>query len=818
MRAAKLGITVTLVTAMTVSVGLLPASAQFNWSGLPGMVDVDARQEQMTQDVRQAVAQGRLSSQAALPFTNELKRIKDMETQFRADGKLSVWERTRLIFELDNLQKQIDAGLTARTTPIADIPAKQASVAAEISDALYTGRLTKQEADSFSAELAQIKVKEASLKADGSLSNEDVLTLSVDLDRLQQNVHTKSRPLVVSDPAIGQKKAEIAQRIAKLQATGNIPPAAAEGMKQELQRIEAKQAAFEASGQKLDTNESLTLAIELERLAANLDRYQPVAASPAAAAAIDQRQEKVAKMISDALLSGKLNSEQVLDLKNEFDRISTQEQSMRADGVLTEQETSTLSTQLDALLTKVERVLASLPGGGGYGGGSGYGGGGHGGGGGYGGGSHGGGGGYGGGSHGGGGGYGGGSHGGGGGYGGYGGGGIGSGGGGTGPGPMGGAPAVSARIARMKKRLQAAEASHQVPPATIQDLSSQLNRIEDKQRYFLVDGMLSDSEAQMLNGDLDTLRTGFERIGFVNVPGLPGGTTPPPSATEQKLAAIHDRQDEVQRKINEAMSKGLLKGRDRSDINRELQRIKDTEADFVRSENSLSDSEVSSLNHDLDRLESDIEKLASAGSTPPPVSVDTSSVAADTRGHWAEQYVALLSKRGTIGGFPDGTFKPDAPITRAQFAAIAVRALNLPPAGRPANFKDVPAKYWGNTVISQVSDAGLVTGFPDGTFRPEDKITRAQALVILAKALQSGGGEASSLDPYSDGSTIPTWAKPSVIKAASAGIIVNHPDPSAIRPNDMATRAEIAALTYQTMSKLGESLPQIRVGLEASGK
>jgi hypothetical protein len=180
--------------------------------------------------------------------------------------------------------------------------------------------------------------------------------------------------------------------------------------------------------------------------------------------------------------------------------------------------------------------------------------------------------------------------------------------------------------------------------------------------------------------------------------------------------------------------------------------------------------------------------------------------------------VALLSKRGTIGGFPDGTFKPDAPITRAQFAAIAVRALNLPPAGRPANFKDVPAKYWGNTVISQVSDAGLVTGFPDGTFRPEDKITRAQALVILAKALQSGGGEASSLDPYSDGSTIPTWAKPSVIKAASAGIIVNHPDPSAIRPNDMATRAEIAALTYQTMSKLGESLPQIRVGLEASGK
>ncbi|MBA3993041.1 MAG: hypothetical protein C0469_05885 [Cyanobacteria bacterium DS2.3.42] len=216
---------------------------------------------------------------------------------------------------------------------------------------------------------------------------------------------------------------------------------------------------------------------------------------------------------------------------------------------------------------------------------------------------------------------------------------------------------------------------------------------------------------------------------------------------------------------------------------------------------------------DLDRLDAEISRTASK-----PPKIDTTGAAADTRGHWAEQYIALLSKRGTIGGFPDGSFKPNDYITRAQFAAIASRALNLPPAGRSANFKDVPAKYWAANVISQVSDAGLVTGFPDGGFRPEDKITRAQALVILAKALHNPNADTSSMSRFKDGNTVPTWALPSVAKAANAGIIVSYPDPESIKPNELATRADVAALTYQTMANLGEKLPQIRVGLEASGK
>jgi hypothetical protein len=111
-----------------------------------------------------------------------------------------------------------------------------------------------------------------------------------------------------------------------------------------------------------------------------------------------------------------------------------------------------------------------------------------------------------------------------------------------------------------------------------------------------------------------------------------------------------------------------------------------------------------------------------------------------------------------------------------------------------------------------------VTGFPDGSFRPEDKITRAQALVILAKALQNPNADTAGLGRYKDGNTVPTWALPSVAKAANANIIVSYPDSDSIKPNELATRADVAALTYQTMSNLGEKLPAIRVGLEASGK
>lgn len=190
----------------------------------------------------------------------------------------------------------------------------------------------------------------------------------------------------------------------------------------------------------------------------------------------------------------------------------------------------------------------------------------------------------------------------------------------------------------------------------------------------------------------------------------------------------------------------------------------------------------------------------------------------DIAGYWAEQYVSALAQRQIIGGFPDNTFKPNHPITRAQFAAIAVRAFNLPMGGSGA-FVDVPNNYWAAAAIRAVSNASLVTGFPDGTFRPEERITRAQALVVLTKALGNRTTpNPAALERYVDRQAVPEWALDSMARAANAGIIVNFPNANLIDPNRVATRGEVTALIYQTLFRLGtQGLPPLTIGTLPAG-
>lgn len=187
----------------------------------------------------------------------------------------------------------------------------------------------------------------------------------------------------------------------------------------------------------------------------------------------------------------------------------------------------------------------------------------------------------------------------------------------------------------------------------------------------------------------------------------------------------------------------------------------------------------------------------------------------DISGYWAQPYISQLANRGVIGGFPNSTFRPEANITRAQFAAIAAQALKLP-AGSGANFVDVKPSHWAASAIGAASNAGLIGGFPDGTFKPEENLTRAQALVILSKALKAAPADPSALNAYTDVQAVPAWAHPSVTQAASARIIVSFPDSHQIRPNALTTRGEVAGLMYQTLSALGADLPRITIGLVES--
>ena len=111
---------------------------------------------------------------------------------------------------------------------------------------------------------------------------------------------------------------------------------------------------------------------------------------------------------------------------------------------------------------------------------------------------------------------------------------------------------------------------------------------------------------------------------------------------------------------------------------------------------------------------------------------DFSDVSADK---WYNNAVSTLSNMGVIGGYADGTFRPDAPISRAEFAKIAVRFTQNNGSAVYNYFTDVKTTDWFAPYVTAAKDAGLIEGYSDGSFKPESKITRAEACAIVNRTL-----------------------------------------------------------------------------------
>lgn len=105
----------------------------------------------------------------------------------------------------------------------------------------------------------------------------------------------------------------------------------------------------------------------------------------------------------------------------------------------------------------------------------------------------------------------------------------------------------------------------------------------------------------------------------------------------------------------------------------------------------------------------------------------------DSNSHWASKEIATLAKAGILNGYNDGSFRPDDFITRAEFAAIAARFDKL--SAGTMHFSDVPSTHWAYSVISSAAEKGWVNGYSDGTFRPENSITRAEVVKITNAVL-----------------------------------------------------------------------------------
>jgi hypothetical protein len=155
---------------------------------------------------------------------------------------------------------------------------------------------------------------------------------------------------------------------------------------------------------------------------------------------------------------------------------------------------------------------------------------------------------------------------------------------------------------------------------------------------------------------------------------------------------------------------------------------------------------------------------------------------------WASSDIDALLAANVVQGFPDGSFLPDATLTRAQFVKMLSLALGLTPAGGGTRFTDVPANAWYAPFVSAAVQAGLVQGTSPTAFSPDAAVTREQMAVLLARALRLKG--AATLR-FSDATAIDGWAAAGVEAAVSAGYLNGFPDGS-FRPLDPTTRAQAA--------------------------
>ncbi|MBD2021224.1 S-layer homology domain-containing protein, partial [Leptolyngbya sp. FACHB-36] len=174
--------------------------------------------------------------------------------------------------------------------------------------------------------------------------------------------------------------------------------------------------------------------------------------------------------------------------------------------------------------------------------------------------------------------------------------------------------------------------------------------------------------------------------------------------------------------------------------------------------------------------------------------------------YWASSFIQELVTRQVIAGFPDGTFRPEEPVTRAQFASMIRKAFSRQAIRNPAQFNDVPSNYWAAAAIQEAYSTGFLAGYPDGSFRPNENIPRAQVLVSLANGLNyaATGTVDNVLVAYNDAASIPGYARPSIAAATERRIVVNYPDVRTLSPNQTATRAEVAAFIYQALVSSGQ--------------
>ena len=165
----------------------------------------------------------------------------------------------------------------------------------------------------------------------------------------------------------------------------------------------------------------------------------------------------------------------------------------------------------------------------------------------------------------------------------------------------------------------------------------------------------------------------------------------------------------------------------------------------------------------------------------------------DINSHWNKSNIIKWQNNAIISGYEDGSFKPDNAITRGEFSVILSRVFQIPSANKSDKaFSDVAKDAWYAQAVYQMRQAGILGGYEDGTFLPTRNITRQEAATALAKAFEITVGSTDALNKFQDGVSVDQWARSSVAALIQEGYMSGSNNN--INAKNNITRAELVML------------------------
>ncbi|NOU88474.1 hypothetical protein GC102_22345 [Paenibacillus sp. LMG 31460] len=174
-----------------------------------------------------------------------------------------------------------------------------------------------------------------------------------------------------------------------------------------------------------------------------------------------------------------------------------------------------------------------------------------------------------------------------------------------------------------------------------------------------------------------------------------------------------------------------------------------------------------------------------------------SSSLSDVKGHWAEQTITGYVYNNVVQGYPDGTFKPDSSITRAELVTIINKLFGFQQASSELSFSDVTINDWFFKDVAIAQNAKYISGYTDNTFRANNPITREETAVLITNILSLK--RSSSAKSFTDTNNSPEWSKSAVGSVIDAKIM-NGYESNVFRPTSNLTRAEALTVLEKTVA------------------